>query len=300
MFFFQIALQTILLPMLITNSYFLQRKTKDSMINNSGDDKGAIGSQHVSRRDSSQTDCNTPGFIPTGGSTIVTDHHRMVNASTTTNTTEKPTTKNLRNFCSQTTNCNVTRSTGGRNSMVEINTTTNANDEPRVKDSKIVGSPTGNNTGFFQDASTLGHNVMVKANTTNATTGNNVTTNTTDESLTKDSEWLLQYNPRDGRPLYINLRTGNTSVSIPHPKPESRIPLLEKQTSSMKQNDSTKLRPFRKFASHLSHNFTPWLPRSVNQNEASVSRGEEKQSSEIGEMFDQWVNPVFERNEKVR
>ena len=120
------------------------------------------------------------------------------------------------------------------------------------------------------------------------------TSNITTKLPPKDSEWLFQCNPCDGQPVYVNLRTGNTSVS----KPEPRTPLHEKTNNSIKTTGPTKRYPFRKFASHLSHDFTPWLPRSVSPSQPLPSRGANG-SSEIGEMLDQWVNPVFGRNEKV-
>ncbi|XP_028396314.1 DNA mismatch repair protein Mlh3-like [Dendronephthya gigantea] len=108
---------------------------------------------------------------------------------------------------------------------------------------------------------------------------------------TSNSKWLLQYNPHTGQSVYVNLRTGNTSTVIPDCKPE-------KTKSLETPPKSTKTRPFREFASHLSHNFTPWLPKSSSPSEGSGSRSEEEQSSEISHMLDQWINPVFERREK--
>jgi hypothetical protein len=177
-----------------------------------------------------------------------------------------------------------------------------------LKDSQIPDSKKENNSGFFQEASAnklTGHNVVAKADTAGPTNSNNATAETNDESelLRRDSDWLLQHNPRDGRPLYINLRTGNTSATVPDTKPAPRMSTLKGRTISTERIvDSTKQRPFRDYASHLSHNFTPWLPRSAmtSGENCDVSKGGAKQSSEIRDMFDQWVNPVFERNERVR
>ena len=182
--------------------------------------------------------------------------------------------------------------------MAKASSTTNTNNQQAIKDSITVGSQTRNVIPVISSNMLTDHSLMVKADTAEATTSTDV--NTIDKPPMKDSDWLFQHNPHDGRPVYINLRTGNTSVIIPHSKPEPLRPLREKSNDSTKETESTKLRSFCKFAPHLSHNFTPWLPRSVRPREASVSRGEDKQSSEIGDMLDQWVNPVFERNETVR
>ena len=114
-----------------------------------------------------------------------------------------------------------------------------------------------------------------------------------DKSPTSNSKWLLQHNPHTGRPVYVNLRTGNTSMVIPPSKPEPTESPLETQLKF------TKTRFFREFASHISHNFTPWLPKSASPSEASGSSSEVEQSSDIVHMLDQWINPVFERREKV-
>jgi predicted nuclease of predicted toxin-antitoxin system len=232
------------------------------------------------------------------------DYLRMGNSSTITK--EKPPIKTSRNVRFQTVNSNVTCSTTDHCSMVEANII--GKNQRLLKDSQIPDSKKENNSGFFQEASAnklTGHNMVAKADTADPTIYNNATAETNDESelLTQDSDWLLQYNPRDGRPLYINLRTGNTSATIPDTKPAPRVSKLEGRTTSTKRTvDSTKMRRFRDHASHLSHNFTPWLPRSAitSGENCDVSKGGAKQSSEIRSMFDQWVNPVFERNERVR
>ena len=140
--------------------------------------------------------------------------------------------------------------------------------------------------------STFGSNKL----STNVTTSNITLTSANDEPHLKDPEWLCKCNPSGSQPVYVNLRTGNTSVT--HPKPEPMTPLHENFNNSTEPTNTSKLRPFRKFASHLSHNFAPWLPRSVSLRK-SLSSGDANESSEIGDMLDQWVNPVFKQNEKV-
>ena len=62
-------------------------------------------------------------------------------------------------------------------------------------------------------------------------------------------------------------------------------------TSSKRSGQTRKLHPF---ALHLSHNFTPWLPR----NEKCASDSEEIETG-VGVMLNNWVNPVFEGDGKV-
>ena len=236
---------------------------------------------------------------------LVADHHEMGIVDTTISITQdKPPITKSRNVPLTAVNFSVTSPTAEHCSVVEANIT--RHNQWCLKDSRMLGFRDENNSDFLPEASTHTltneNSVMAKADATGPTTCNNATTDTADESqLLRGSDWLLQQNPRDGRPLYVNLRTGNTSMTLSNTKPPPRIPLLKKQTISTEQTvDMTKPRTFRNYASHLSHNFTPWLPRSVAPNKnCNVSKSEDKKSSEIRDMFDQWVNPVFEKNEKV-
>lgn len=116
------------------------------------------------------------------------------------------------------------------------------------------------------------------------------------------SEWICQYDFWQGRQMFVNVRTGNTSLENPTYQADSAKMLPNSERSGQTQT----LHPF---ASHLSHNFTPWLPRNKNQTSKSGEIPEEtcqrnmdqfqNGSGEIDVMFDGWVNPVFEGNGKV-
>ena len=156
-----------------------------------------------------------------------------------------------------------------------------------------------NETGSVSESSKntiADHRWMADVNTAIST--DRVSSNAESELSVKDSDWLFQCNPHNGQPLYINLRTGNTSLILPSAQSTAVLP--KNTYNSVEQTDATKFQPFRDFAAHLSHNFTPWLPKKVSPSRSFVACGENNHSSGIGDMFEQWVNPVFQRNEKVK
>lgn len=107
------------------------------------------------------------------------------------------------------------------------------------------------------------------------------------DSKSVDPEWLCQYDSCREQQLYVNIRTGNTSLE----NPKHGVDTAKIVTSSKRSGQTRKLHPF---ALHLSHNFTPWLPR----NEKCASDSEEIGTG-VGVMLNNWVNPVFEGDGKV-
>ena len=216
----------------------------------------------------SQLNCNGTSVIPEGCPILLTGNMRMGSERTITTAKGRPSNRDSKEIdVPQSTNMNVTTICNETGSVSESNKNTIADDRWMA----------GVNTAVSTDR---------------------VSSNTDNELSVKNSDWLVQCHPHNGQPLYINLRTGNTSLMLP--STQSTAALSENTNTSVEPTDATKFQPFRNFAPHLSHNFTPWLPKKVSPSKSFVPCGENERFSGIGDMLEQWVNPVFERNEKVK
>lgn len=230
--------------------------------------------QHISRNGCSAETNDSRAHVYTLSS--ICDDHQIVDANTT-----KKFRNDLKSNFLQPNDCKEACSpTVVQNSIAEAN----MNKKPNVFMKKT--SIHSIQESFFNTSK-----YPVEMVNTNGTARTSTNTNAYNEAPVKDSNWLLQHNPGDGQPVYVNLRTGNTSGIIPCFKPEPEYFAPQNPTVT----DWCKLRPFRKFPSHLSHKFTPGLPRDTR-----LPSAEDKRTSEVSDMLDQWVNPVFHRNEKVK
>ncbi|XP_046848131.1 DNA mismatch repair protein Mlh3-like [Xenia sp. Carnegie-2017] len=127
--------------------------------------------------------------------------------------------------------------------------------------------------------------------------GSGAPTAALDTDMTEnESDWMLQPSPHSGQRLYVNLRTGNTKFDSGTPSLEAErtvhpVKMVSCVTKDNKQGGN--ICPFREFPPHLTRDFTNGLPRNNVKSKVVVS----EQSSHVAVMWDQWVNPVFERNE---